>query len=234
MQQNIKNNKIKYPLAPATRRVLARFFDLFLLCVLSIGIFSAFTLWIFINDRTYYNQKLFCGMFLIANFTSILMFFIYFVVFPYFFGGYTLFMRMFKIKVYSNKKGFVFFREIIKRELFIWFLFFIINFILIIVLFFQNNPLEIIKELFIFNFSNENIMIPIFQFLYVLCIIPMIVITIHMVMRSGKRAIHDIFSNTYVILNKPIIENNKNTMEKKYSNLPGIIDEKALEEINNE
>lgn len=237
--KNQNNEKLKFSLAPAAKRIFARFFDMLLLSIISIGVFCALTLWIIINHKNNYNEKMFSGMLLLSFFISFCIFFIYFIIIPYLWKGYTIFKKIFKIKTHELINDKNFFIDLIKKELFIWFFFFIINFIFSIILFFYPKPLDILNKLltFNFNFSDEYIFIPIFQFMYVIFFIPILIITIHLSLNSKKRTLHDYFSNTCVIYTIPISDETTDTNDKlpiyNYE-LPGLINDDVLKEINND
>ncbi len=98
-----------------------------------------------------------------------------------------------------------------------------------------NDPLEMIKSLVQYQYSNsggKNYINPIFQFLFIFSIIPVIIIIIHMAINSKKRALHDIFSNTCVVYLVPMEGSDTPMTNKTYLNLdlPGMIDEDVLME----
>lgn len=239
MKNNKNNQKARYSLAPASKRILARFFDLLIVCLLSIAVFCSLTLWIIINNKKNYDNKLFSGMILLSFFISFMLFFAYFIVIPYFWKGYTFFKKIFKIKTHELINDKYFFFHLIKKEFFIWIILFILNFIFSFILFFYNDPLSIMSKLLMFNFTykdNKYIFIPIFQFFYVIFFIPSLIITVHLSLNSRKRALHDFFSDTCVISTIPLKDDNStNEINVIYNyDLPGVIDESALEELNND
>ncbi len=232
----MKNNKNKYELASATKRIIARSLDMFFLVLISIGIFCALTLSIIINNHDKYNQPLFVGMLLLSFLISFIIFFIYFIVIPYFFKGYTLFKKIFKIKTHNTFQNKSFFINLIKKELFLWMFLFLVNIIFVIILFFYKDPLSIINKLFLFDFKfNKNqIFIPIFQFLNILFFLPITIIVIHLAINSKKKALHDYFSDTCVINTIPIETNNEVGKDKVNFEMPGIIDSEVLKELEND
>lgn len=240
LKNNMINEKKKYGLASAIRRIITRLLDYLIISIISIGVFLGLTIWIVLNKNNNYNNTLFSGMFFLGIFLSFCIFFIYFIIIPWRWKGYTIFKKIFKIKTHDLINHKKFFYHLIKKETMLWIIIFIILFIFGIVLFFKNNPLQILNDLILFQFStndNKEILLPIFQFLFILSFIPNIIILIHMSVNSKKRAIHDFFSDTCVVYLIPISNNDDRSNlllnTKIYDvDLPGIVDENSLKELN--
>lgn len=235
----------RYNLAGALPRIFTRFFDLLIIVQVVIGICFA----LFFGIEEIYGWKIF-----VLSLIIFLLFFIQFIAVPFFANGYTLFSKMFKIKIYSitlknifyNKKDFKydnkFFLQLIKRELFLWIipvtLFLIFGFFCL-----QSTTIDISSQLYSIirsEFQNDFIIISgfiILSAISVSLVCPLILI-MNIIIMSKKRTFHDYFSNTVVIkmidVNGDDPKNNKNIKQIKPSlkyGLPGEIDVETIKEI---
>ncbi len=103
----------------------------------------------------------------------------------------------------------------------------------------NDDPYEMINKLITYHFvsqESKNVIPPIFQFLFIAAIIPITVITIHMAINNKKRALHDLFSNTCVVYLVPMRDGDSSEMKlhKITLNLPGMIDEEVIGELDHE
>ncbi len=199
------------------------------------GIFAGLLLWnINYATKTSNNPDLFRGMFFLSVLISYLWWFIYFIVIPYYWKGYTLFKKAFKLKTHELIDSTKFFQHLVKKECMIWMPIFLVLFIYSIVLSsFQDDPLKMLQTLLNYQNTNTHDYInPIFQFLFIFSIIPVIIIMIHMAINSKKRALHDIFSDTCVVYLVPMegSDTPKINSRKLNLDLPGMIDEDVLME----
>ncbi len=233
--------KEKYPLASAWRRIGVRFLDMLIVSLVSIGIFCALLVWNVQDNNLTRNPVLFRWMFLLSVFLSYGWCFLYFIVIPYFWKGYTLFKKLFKLKTHELIDSKKFFLDLIKKECMLWMPIYVVMFCFACVLFaYQDDPYRIINLLITYQFVSQgssSAIFPIFQFLFIIAIIPITFITIHMAINNKKRALHDYFSNTCVVYLVPITDVSEDSLKiNKITtslNLPGLIDEEALGEANN-
>lgn len=233
----IDNKKQKYNLASATSRLFCRFFDLIIVFFILIAIY-----FIIFNskDRKITKLKLFLFLFFIS-----LTFFIYFVIQPFIFNGYTLFSKIFKIKIYSinlkiisknkffKKQNYIFLKQLFIREIFTIIFFSFLTFILSILAFIVYElVLDYLTEIRKFSFNAKNNTNPIsiiFTSLYSMAMLINIFIIFNIIVFSGKRSFNDHISNTVVIKTTPSFLdtsktnlNLKNNLDKKINlNLPG-------------
>lgn len=239
----IKNNnsKNRYNLASATSRLFSRFFDMLLVILFIVGFYFL----IFQNEEDF-NFPIW--KFFLFTLLIFLSFFIYFIIVPFFSAGYTLFSKIFKIRIYSitlktitarkwlKQLDFLFFVQLITRELFTWGLFAIFTLLLGIISFaFPQLVKDFMKNALnsIYNSSekNNNAIQIIFTTLYSIAAVVDIVLIFNIILTSGKRSFNDHISNTVVIKMVDVIgshdkqsplnfKDKKNNM--KY-NLPGEI-----------
>lgn len=105
----------------------------------------------------------------------------------------------------------------------------------------KDDPYEMINLLITYQFVTEgskSAIFPIFQFLLIIAIIPVTIIAIHMAVNNKKRALHDIFSNTCVVYLVPMRDGDSSEIKlRKITpslNLPGMIDEEVIGELEHE
>lgn len=236
------NNKAKYNLAGAWSRLFSKFFDLVIVIGAIIGLVFA----LFYNDgNVVYNWKVF-----LLSLLTFLLFFIWFILIPFIFNGYTLFSLIFKIKIYSlsiknvylNKWykniNFKFLYELIKREIFLWGLPTIFFLIFGIVSFaYPLDATNWIKNIISSNNAEPSTMIgTIFTTLISLSLLCPLIIILNIIFSSKKRSLNDYFSNTVVLKMIDVggsdIDSNKNLKEMKTINikygLPGEIDPESI------
>lgn len=235
----------RYNLANALSRLFSRFFDLLIIINIIIGIYFA----LFYNVQEIYGWKIFVFSLIIS-----FLFFVQFIIIPFFTNGYTLFSKIFKLKIYSvllknifySKKkikyDLKFFLQLLKRELFLWMipivLFLIFGFFCL-----ESANVDISKKLYSIitnQIKNDFIIISgfvILSFVSVSLICPLGLI-INIIVMSRKRTLHDYFSNTVVIkmidVNGDDPKNNKNVKQIKPSlkyGLPGEISAETIKEI---
>ncbi|WP_412031900.1 hypothetical protein [Malacoplasma muris] len=236
------SNKAKYNLANAWTRLVSKFFDLVIIIGAVVGLVFA----LFYNDgEVVYSWKVF-----LLSLLTFFLFFIWFIVIPFAFNGYTVFSALFKIKIYSvslkniylnkwyKKIDFKFLFELIKRELFLWGLPSIIFLVFGIVSFtYPNEATTLIKNIIGYKSDTlTNVIGTIFTTLISLSLLCPLVIIINIIFTSKKRSLNDYFSNTVVLkmidVNSTDIDNNKNIKQSKTINikygLPGEIDPEAI------
>ncbi len=148
--------------------------------------------------------------------------FFYFIIFPFFFNGQTLSMKILKIKIQFNEKNK--FISLIKRELFFslgWILMSLIVIIVInhtlIIKFAQLNS----RKIWIYNFSIwENFRLIIFRIFAFFVTVIQFVLLISIVIRENNIGLHDVFSKTRTIWTKKFINIENNENEKRIKPKP--------------
>lgn len=237
----------RYNLANSFIRLIAKFLDL----VIVIGIIIGVMFGLFYNTSPDYIPG---WKILLLTIITFLLFNIYFIVIPFIFNGYTLFNRVFKIKIYStllkniyiNKWfksiNFQFLWQLFKRELFLWFLpcffFLLFGFLSLAYVDDANNLiLSIINKT---SYSDsKSVFATLFITLISLSLLCPFTLIFNIILSSKKRSWNDYFSDTVVIkmkdVNSDTIDTSKNIKPKnkikvKYS-LPGEIDPDAINEI---
>lgn len=229
------NNKKKYYLSSSTRRFFARAFDFFISFILiflsSLLIFKDFY---FKNaDINNIDNR---AVFLYFSITSFFILFLYFVFFPYFFKGRTLFKFLFKIRViYLNKNKSYYFYHLVKKEFFIWGFISIFNIIISIMdlVFFKNK--SFIEQVYFSDIYDKlDLIVIIFRSINSALLILFLFININLFIKSKKRTSLDYISKTAVVYNsyKPKeITNNKKDVTKMHNKLPGIIDLTEIDKL---
>lgn len=248
MQNDIKEKIIsRFNLAKAYQRFFARLFDFIFLGLIIIGLFFA----VFTTSRIYGWQ-----VFLISIIIFVCLF-IYFIIIPLFFNGYTLFKKIFKIKTHNillktiakkkikflNNFDFKFLFFLFKKELLIWFLWSMVFIVFGVICISLGEK----AHEFIIDFLNtksspasstkiySSVFVTIFCILFILDTF----LLINLFINSGKRCFNDNISNTIVIkmidVNSSDIDSNLNkivTQSKKIKyKLPGEISPGILDEI---
>lgn len=239
-------NNARYNLASSWSRIFSKLFDLLTIILILIGFFFL----LFFKQTEIPGWKV-----LVFSWIIFLLFFIWFIIIPFFTNGYTLFSFVFKIRIYStllkkiyvNKKykfknlDFRFLLSLLKRELFLWeinsILFIIFGFIC---LKFDKDVLVFIEEIL-----NKKIDLSFLNVLAVIVIsliwvnnLPTVVIVFNIIFKNRKRTLHDYFSNTVVIKmidvssDKDNANNNfKSSKVNIMYGLPGEISDEAIKEI---
>lgn len=235
----------RYNLANASSRLFSRFFDLLIIVQIIVGIYFA----LFFNAKVIYGWKIF-----VFSLIIFILFFIQFIIIPFLTNGYTLFLKIFKIKIYSvllkniyfSKKKIKydtkFLLQLLKRELFLWLI--PISLFLIFGLFcLESFNVDISKKIYsIINNEIKNDLIVISGFVILSCIsvslICPLTLIINVIVMSKKRSLHDYLSHTVIIkmidVNSDEPKNNKNTKQTKPKlkyGLPGEIDIESIKEI---
>lgn len=250
--ENIKNIhpvRERYNLAPASNRIIARLIDFIIMISLSIG----FACLIFFTDPG------FKGNIQAMNITEPYRYFLfviinticfvgYFMVLPYFWKGQTLGLKTFKLAIY-NVVFTHFFINIFKRELLVWVINTIINFILALTLFIigttngSDNAIALIKQMYTYDSSLPYFTVAIiFITMYMVSMMLLILVVFSVAFNSKRQSLIDKISNTVTVKkidvngsdkdNKNI--NKKNKLPKRNFNLPGVILDNPNEEINGE
>ena len=249
--ENIKNiNPVpareRYNLAPASNRIFARLIDFVIMISLSIG----FACLIFFTDPGFkcniqtmdITEPYRYFLFVIVNTIS---FVSYFMVLPYFWKGQTLGLKAFKLAIY-NVIFTHFFGNIFKRELLVWVINTIINFILALTLFIigttsgSHNAIELIVQMFTYDSTLPYFAVAIiFITMYMVSMMLLIFVIFSVAFNSKRQSLIDRISNTVTVKkidvngsdkNNKII-NKKNKLPKRNFNLPGVILDNPNEEI---
>lgn len=233
------NNKHRYNLASATSRLFSKFFDIVLVLLFNTGIY-----FIIFNNES--NSDFPIWKFFVFCLSIFLSFFIYFIVIPFFSAGYTLFSKAFKIRIYSvtlrtitarkwlKHLDFVFFVQLIIREIFTWGLFAIITLLLGIISFIWPNEIreflnDALKNVMNNSKNTSNPIEIIFTTLYSIAALVDFVLIMNIAIMSKKRSFNDHMSNTVVIKMVDVFGgkdpqmplNTKNRKENVKYNLPG-------------
>lgn len=246
---NTNHLKERYNLAPASNRILARIIDFIIMISLSIG----FACLIFFTDPGFkgdiqtmditepYRYFLFVVVITIC-FAS------YFIVLPYFWKGQTLGLKAFKLAIY-NVVFTHFFANIFKRELLVWIINTIINFIFSITLFIigttrgNNDAIALIVQMYTYNSALPYFAVAIiFITMYMVSIMLLILIIFSVAFNSKRQCLIDRISNTVTVKKIDVIGSDKDNkyiskkkkLQKRNFNLPGVILDNPNEEINSE
>ncbi len=237
--QNKSSNKQKYNLASALSRISTRFLDLLVVILFATGLFFAI-----FKDEKIDTFPMWKFALITMIFGSLLL--IYFIFVPFLSGGYTIFSKMFKIRIYSvNLKiltsrkrlkhlDFMFLSQLILRES-ITIVSYAIIFILLGIL--SLTTPELTRE-YIKNILNTeqiansvNPIAIIFNSLFSVLMIVNSLIILNVIFFSRKRTFTDHISNTVVIKmvdvsgsDEPEVHlHYKNKKNKIKYNLPGEI-----------
>ena len=243
---NTNHLKERYNLAPASNRILARIIDFFIMISLSI----CFACLIFFTDPGFrgniqtmditepYRYFLFVVVITIC-------FAIYFIVLPYLWKGQTLGLKAFKLAIY-NVVFTHFFSNIFKRELLVWIINTIINFIFSITLFVigttrgSNDAIALIVQMYTYNSTLQYFAVAIiFITMYMVSFMLLILIIFSVAFNSKRQCLIDRISNTVTIKKIDVIGsdkdntsiNKKKKLQKRNFNLPGVILDNPNEEI---
>lgn len=247
-----ETKKTKHKLASIWKRSFARIFDYMFLMIISFLFFiicfigqynQLFSNWN--SNASHLDTWRVC---LATCFATFLIFF-YFYIIPYVTKGYTIFKKIFKIRLYSNERYLNFFWLIFKHEFLLSFFPIIFNIILIIIIGISNDPISVTKFISSINFNEDfinsiknNYAIAIPSFIvkigYIFSgFLPMFLF-FYMWFNKNKKSLQDKMSNTIVYElqeYKPNITINQ--QEKKQNNLllaPGLnIAKNKEKQINN-
>ncbi|BAC44683.1 RDD family protein [Malacoplasma penetrans] len=248
-----KNQKKKYNLASALSRTLTRFLDLILVFLILVAIFFAiFSNYLNYNFSSTNNPDLWYSIdswriFLFTFFVFVI-FLSYFVFVPFVAQGYTLFSKIFKIRIYStslklineNRKifkniHFLFLVQLLVRELLTTILIsFAILILGIVALFDKKDVIDFLLNQTrsdTLNGSTNNVVAIVFQAFFTCIGLLNIVLIVNVACTSRKRSFTDHISSTVVV---KMVEtysdeknNNLNYKNKKQPvikyNLPGEI-----------
>ncbi|WEK83050.1 MAG: RDD family protein [Mycoplasma sp.] len=246
-KSKVNNSKARYKLAKASDRILARIIDLIVVFVINIG-FGAL---IFLTDPSFKGTLE--GFivsepyrYLLFGLISWGVFFLYFVILPYYWKGQTLGLKLFKLGIYNQLLlGFLF--NIIKKEVFVWMIAITVGLLFSVVLFIvgsADNPdaaWKVLLSLLTFKKDSDGpyqwISVT-FSSFYTLDALILLVVLINTIMRSEKTTLIDNWSNTVVVKLKDINSSKQNnnlnkikTTKRKNYSLPGVILENPNEEI---
>lgn len=244
--QKQNNETIKYPLATAGRRILAKAIDIAIVSciVLALG----FT--IFCTDSNFkWNEPLVLSQsWRYGLFVSLMaiVFFGLLLLLPCLWKK-TIGMKALKLSYYKRKEGMNFSWGLFKHELFIWE---IIVFLALIMgwtlTFLSQNQIDSLLAGSMSIFAST---VPEgldkacyyvgtgFSCFYGVTIIFLIAIIVATCIKNHRPAFHDKYSNIYVISLKTEgnikIPNKKQTLDSNEDNFPGVISKEAFEEIEN-
>ncbi|MDE6894424.1 MAG: RDD family protein [Malacoplasma sp.] len=254
-----KNEKKKYNLASAISRTFARFFDLIFTFLIIIAfffvIFSNLIQTNFLSNNEQNWNLIESWQIFLFTLVIFLTIFIYFIVVPFLCKGYTIFSKVFKIRIYStslkivseNRKFFknlhwLFFVQLIIRESLTCLVMIVITLILGIVSFFAKS--QVIA--FLLNVNNEpnttNVVEIVFQSFYTIAAILEFVLILNVAFTNKRRSFTDNISNTVVVKMVEVFSDDKNGVLNlknkkkpiiKY-NLPGEIDTSEIFEKGND
>ncbi len=232
------SNKSTFYLASASKRIFVKLLEYLILTGINILISFLFTFktinWSnseLIGDSWVFSLAI--SFSFVANF---LIWFSYFCLIPYFFKGYTLFYKIFKLKLHASSKEKWKLINLFKREIFIWVPIFLVGWIMTLVSFAFNDPILFFSQIISFNQLNNSstaikVTSAIFCFLYIICSLPTLGIIINTISNSNDLTIIDNYSKISVIDLSSKVEQKTKEIKNKKSDLPGIIDEIELEKI---
>lgn len=199
-----KENTLKrarYNLAKASDRIFARLIDIILMVILSVGVGCA----IFLTDpavkTSISNYPSESWRYFLFCLISIIIFFSYFIILPFFWKGQTVGKKTFKLAFY-NVIFTHYFLNLIKHDLFIWETFSIISFIFgIICLIIGDNNIQTFMQAVLRydTTSSYYIYAIIFTSLYTIFGLVLVYIVISTCINNSKQSIIDKFSNVVVI-----------------------------------
>ncbi len=243
-----KNEKKKYNLASAVSRTFTRFFDLLFTFIIIIAFFFIIFSNLFqINLYNVQNWDLIQSwQIFLFTFIIFLTIFIYFIIVPFLCRGYTIFSKIFKIRIYStslqivNEKykcfknlHWIFFVQLLIRESLTCLVMVIVTVFLGITSFFaKNDVLSFLLSVTTNEASNQNVVEIVFQSLYTIAAILDFILILNVAFTNKKRSFTDHISNTVVVKMVEVFSDDKNGVLNlknkkkpviKY-NLPGEID----------
>lgn len=246
---NTYHGRERYNLAPASNRILARLIDFVIMISVSIG----FACLIFFTDPGFngnvqtmeitepYRYFLFVIVIAIC-FTS------YLIILPYFWKGQTLGLKAFKLAIY-NVIFTHFLANIFKRELLVWVINTIINFIFALTLFIigttrgSHDAISIIVQMYTYDSNQQYFAVAIiFITMYTVSTMLLILVLFSVAFNSKRQCLIDRISNTVTIKKIDVIGsdkdnkniNKKNKLPKRNFNLSGVILDNPNNEIDGE
>jgi len=241
--EKTENSKkyVRYPLAPAGRRIVAKLIDLIIVAIIVFGIGVA----IFATDSGFkwsgefvITQPWRYGVFTLC---VIIIFFLLMLLLPYFWKK-TIGMKALKLGYYNTLPLSNYMFNLFKHELFVWELICILNLILGIVLSSSSaeNAKMLLEGIMMSAVKTTNVYYYVgigFSTGYLVLMLVLIGVIIAVCMRNKKPAFHDKYSNVYVVHCVSMNTPDKNANVKKRNNkrinygVPGEISSSALEEI---
>jgi len=245
MEENKKN------IAYFSRRFIARIFDTLL--ILSFIILLFYLFFVDLNSQTiedaiksikWNGTYIFSTKLLFLSIIWFLINYLYFIVLPTYWRGYTLFRRILKIRyyIYSDQSRF---RNLFRAEIFIWvmpiaslFLFSLISFsvpnslILSYSLISLNNVVGLPPEFL----ANQAYLIisNIFKIFFIASFLPSTIVLISSFIKTGKVTLNDDFAGIYCISTLDVAPDAKEPIKTFNNNVPGILDETEIDKITGE
>ncbi len=235
MNEDIKNNKSKFYIVSAKKRILVKLFEYIVLIGINLLITYLFTF----NSLNWSNSTLLVpgwqfSVYLLFDFIVIsTIWFCYFIVCPYFFRGYTLITKIFKLKLYTNKENWKFI-NFLKRECFTWIPLNVVCLVMSLVSFAFVNPVEFLSQIVTFSSTSgtlaERTIGYIFTFLYIISSIPLFFVFINTLANNCRKTAIDKLSNIVLIDISTQIKIDEPHYPKNYD-LPIMLDEEELEKL---
>lgn len=238
-----KSNKtfIRYPLASAIKRLLAKTVDILIIFAIVVGlgiaIFATDPKFKWFGGNDYFISQ--TWRYSIYTLLVSITFYCLMILLPYFWKK-TIGMKVFKLSYYKILPLCNTTLCLVKHELFTWEIFVFLNLILGITLssLSPSNAYTLLKVILLKEKTIDWLFYLglIFSSLYISTFIIFIILTIGVFIRNKKPSWHDKYSNLYIIYLKPINDLDKLTNQKKQSkkiinySLPGSINPSAIEE----
>lgn len=230
-----ENNKLKFYLSSAKKRLWVKFFEYIFLVGINLLICYLFTFSL-LNWSTskLLVQGWIFSLCLFFNFiTCTLVWFGYFILLPYFFNGYTLISKIAKLKLYTNDKNWTLV-NFIKRELFSWLPINIVCIVMSLVSFAFSDPVNFLTQIVAVKSIDvstaERTVGYIFTFLFIISTLPLIFVIINTLANSHARNVVDCYSSIVVVDLASRVNYKKVTIEND-SDLPIILDEGELDKL---
>ncbi len=227
----------KYELASSQRRFLLRMLEYLILIGLNVVIMYLYTFKIinFNNYQANYNHILFSVAFTCAFITDFIYWSIYFIVIPYFCKGYTLFGKVFKLKLYCHQSEWKFI-NFLKRELLLWIPINILFILIGLISFAFNDPINFLVSIILINKQDNNVVKTIVAtfllFLNIVLFLPIVLAIINLFLNNKSTTFIDRFSHLKLLYMKPLTsECINNDKEPKTYDLPLLIDPDELEKL---
>jgi len=238
--ENSTKKYVRYPLAPAARRIFAKLIDILIVGIILFG----FGLAIFATDPGFKwgSDSVITDTWRYGIYTLVVcvVFFLLMILLPYFWKK-TIGMKALKLGYYNVLPLSNYMFNLFKHELFVWELICILNLILGVVLTCSSaDNAKILLDGIMMGSSKTNVYYYVgvgFATAYLVLMLVLIGVIIGVCMRNKKPAFHDKYSNIYVIylvsLNDPDKQVNAKKRSSKRVNygVPGEISSSALEEI---
>lgn len=242
MEKNETSNKIRYYLASASSRFFARLFDcvivlllMFLLGLLIFG-FGGNLSELFSKDGI---NKIEAWEYFLFSLINLVVFYLYFIGLPCWWKGKTIGLYIFKLMIVNTHITRKTFFCLIRREIFLWEAMVVISFVLGIVLISlgNENANMFIKSMLNIESNKFDGYTTLFDAFYYVCGIVLFFCILWMFIKSKKRCIQDVMSDTVVIKLNPQSdksnnsENTKKTKSVKNYGLPAEVESIDLGEI---